>query len=87
MFLNNCLTKAVRLSVNADDKYADNVSFMYKYVPRVIDQSSPDVFDCIQLHYKVGYKIQNNTPNVVVKTFLFQGAAMFVDFLAKSLTV
>lgn len=54
MFLNNCLTKAVRLSVNADDKYADNVSFKYKYMPRVIDQSSPDVFDCIQLDYKVG---------------------------------
>ncbi|WAR25208.1 GCP6-like protein [Mya arenaria] len=35
MFLNNCLNKAVRLSVNADDKYADNLSFLHKYVPRV----------------------------------------------------
>lgn len=57
MFLNNCLNKAVRLSVNADDKYADNVSFTYKYVPQVIDQTSPDVFDCIQLHYEVGEKL------------------------------
>ena len=57
MFLNNCLNKAVRLSVNAEDKYADNVSFILKYLPRVMEQTAPDVFDCIQLRYEVLYKI------------------------------
>ncbi|XP_052781322.1 gamma-tubulin complex component 6-like [Mya arenaria] len=55
MFLNNCLNKAVRLSVNADDKYADNLSFLHKYVPRVFEQTSPELFDCIQLHYEVAW--------------------------------
>ncbi|XP_052265860.1 gamma-tubulin complex component 6-like isoform X2 [Dreissena polymorpha] len=57
MFLNNCLNKAVRLSVNAEDKYADNVSFILKYLPRVMEQTAPDVFDCIQLHYEVGWPL------------------------------
>ncbi|XP_045164903.2 gamma-tubulin complex component 6-like [Mercenaria mercenaria] len=57
MFLNNCLNKAVRLSVNADDKYADNVSFIHKYLPRTLEQTSPDLFDCIQLHYEVKWPL------------------------------
>lgn len=57
MFLNNCLNKAVRLSVNADDKYAENVSFIHKYLPRIVERTSPDLFDCIQLHYEVKWPL------------------------------
>ncbi|KAL4226032.1 Gamma-tubulin complex component 6 [Mactra antiquata] len=57
IFLNNCLNKAIRLSVNADDKYADNVSFIHKYLPRTMEQTAPDVFDCIQLHYEVKWPL------------------------------
>ena len=34
MFLNNVLNKAIQLSINSDDKYADNLSFLLKFFPK-----------------------------------------------------
>lgn len=55
VFLNGILTKSLRSSMHADDKYADHLSFAIKYAPPVLQQTAHNTLDCLELRYKVSY--------------------------------
>ncbi|KAL5014919.1 hypothetical protein ScPMuIL_009189 [Solemya velum] len=57
VFLNTTLTKALRSSMHADDKYADNLSFAIRYLPKVLNMMNHDTLDCLELRFKTDWPV------------------------------
>ena len=49
MFLNNVLNKAIQLSINSDDKYADNLSFLLKFFPKSLKLMGKSLHNTVKL--------------------------------------
>lgn len=76
VFLNGVLTKALRSSMHADDVYADNLSFVIKYAPQVLQQTAHNTLDCLELRYKVVWPL-----NIVITDSLINKYSTVFSFM------
>ena len=57
VFLNNVLNRALRSSIKGDHPLTQNLSFILRYLPQVLQINAPNSLDCLELTYKVDWPL------------------------------